>query len=246
MKTYRRIYQWDQWLAKSLGSRLLEAERQFLPTLLSDFYGKQAVLIGVPHQQNLLKFSAIPRQVLVSPLIHKQRTIPFIEAEFSELPIASASIDLVLLPHTLEFIDNPRQLLSEACRIVKPEGYLIIFGFNPCSLWGLNKKWQKHPEIPWTGNFTYLSTLKKWLALAEFELVKHEKLLFRPPLQKESLYDKLKLLEWIGSHCWTPFGGVYMLMTKAKVIPLTPIRLHWEQGLSGVRMTVPRTNTRNI
>ena len=49
------------------------------------------------------------------------------------------SIDLVILPHILECIDNPRQLLAEACRIIKPEGHIIICGFNPHSLWGLKK-----------------------------------------------------------------------------------------------------------
>lgn len=239
-KTHRAIQQWDQWLNQFLGNCLLAAEQQFLPSLLTDCYGKYALLIGVPKQASLLKLSSFSCQMLVSPIINKNKTNRFIEGDFYELPIASASMDLVLLAHTLEYIDNPRQVLAEACRVVKPEGYIIVFGFNPYSLWGLKKSLTKEQTIPWSGNFIPASTVKKWLLLADFELVKQDRLLFRPPLQHHnSLYQKLKLLEWLGSKFRIPFGGVYMLMAKAKVIPLTPIKLHWKQQLTGVQVSIP-------
>lgn len=247
-KAHRAIQQWDHWLTQPLGMRLLEAERQFLPAVLADCYGQQGLLIGVPKQHELLKFSAIPQRVLLSPLINKNKNIKYIEGEFYELPIATASVDLVLLPHSLEFIDNPHKLLTEACRIVKPEGHIVILGFNPYSLWGLKKSLQQQPTMPWSGNFLSPGILKNWLKLADFELIKHNTLLFRPPLQHhDTLFDKLALLEWLGSKMWSPFGGVYMLMAKAKVIPLTPIKLHWKQQLSGVQVSIPGgTSIRNL
>lgn len=200
VKTHRAIQRWDNWLTETLGSRLLEAERQFLPPLLVDCYGKHALLIGVPRQQGMLKFSTIPHQVLLTPLFKKSDNYPYIESNLAELPIASASIDLVLLPHTLEYIDNPHKLLSEACRIVKPEGHIIIFGFNPMSLWGLKKHMTKDLTVPWSSNFISANTVKKWLALADFEMVKHDTLLFRPPLEHhDKLYQRLKIMEWFGS-----------------------------------------------
>lgn len=246
VKTHRVIQQWDHWLTQPLGMRLLEAEENFLPPLLTDCYGKHALLVGVPNQRRLLKFSAIPHQVLLSPMLHRNNTVQYIEGEFYELPIAPASIDLVVMPHTLEFIDNPRQLLSEACRIVKPEGYIIIFGFNPYSLWGL-KKWLKgHSAVPWSGNSLPATQVKKWLRFADFELVKHDTFLFRPPLEHhDGLYQQLKMMEWLGSKGWRPFGGVYILMAKAKVIPLTPIKLHWKQQPSSINITIPKPTIRN-
>ena len=38
------------------------------------------------------------------------------------LPFESQSIDLVVLPHVLEFSDNPHQVLREVERILRPEG----------------------------------------------------------------------------------------------------------------------------
>lgn len=245
-KTYRAIQQWNHYLTQLLGNYLLDAEEKFLPPLLTDWYGKYALLIGVPHQIRLLKFGSMHSPILFSPLINKNHSIPFIEGDFYELPFASGSIDLVMVPHTLELIDNPRQLLSEACRIVKPEGYIIVFGFNPYSLWGLKKKLTTKALMPWSGNFISAGTVKKWLALADFELVKQEGLLFRPPLQHHgTLYQKLQLMEWLGSRFWNSLGGIYMLMAKAKVIPLTPIKLNWKQELTGVQVSFPGPSIRN-
>ena len=57
-------------------------------------------------------------------------------ARCHELPIATQSIDLVVLPHVLEFADEPHQILREVDRVLMPEGRLVIVGFNPWSLWG--------------------------------------------------------------------------------------------------------------
>ena len=49
-------------------------------------------------------------------------------------------------------------------------------------------------------NFISANTVKKWLALADFEMVKHDTLLFRPPLEHhDKLYQQLKIMEWFGS-----------------------------------------------
>jgi SAM-dependent methyltransferase len=249
-KTYRAIQQWDQWLENFPGNSVLEAEKNFLPSILSQFYGTQSLLIGSPRQFELLKSSVIPSQILLSPLLSHlhHKNIYSIESGLHELPVASGSIDLVMLPHILEHIDNPRQALAEACRIVKPQGHIVLFGFNPYSLWGLKKLWTRHKNNPpWSGNFFSSSSIKEWLTLADFELIKHKTLLFRPPVNAR-LYKKLEFMEWIGRKLNAPIGGIYLIVAQAKVIPLTPIKLTWKQKLSDVRlpiMGVPRPTIRN-
>lgn len=246
MKLHRAIQQWDRWLTGTLGQRILNAEQNFLPHLLGECYGKYALLIGVPGQERLLKFSAAPWHILLSPMMNKNHNLPFIEADFYKLPIMTASMDVVLVPHSLELVDNPRRLLSEACRVVKPQGYIIIYGFNPYSLWGWHKKFMDKKVTPWTQHFIPVGTVKKWLAIADFELIKHETLFFRPPLQHhEFWYSKIKFMEWVGPKFWPFFGGVYMLMAKAKVVPLTPIKLQWKQHISGIQASFPSSSIRN-
>lgn len=244
-KTYRAIHQWDQWLAHFLGSNVLEAEKEILLALLAKQYGKHTLVIGSPRQHVLLDASVMSSRLLLSPLFTKGDGIHHIESDLHELPIASGMVDLVVLSHTLELVDNPQQLLAESCRIVKPDGHIIVFGFNPYSFWGLKKFLMKNKNTPWSNHFIHTNSVKNWLSLAEFQLVKQDSLLFRPPTQHLALFKKLKWMERIGRFCFSPFGGVYMLMAQSKSIPLTPIKMRWKQQLTGVRATIPKPTIRS-
>lgn len=235
VKTYRTLQQWDHWLAQFPGTHILEIEKK----LLTRIDAKQTVLVGVPRQHSLLKSNVMPHPIVISPLINKHKDIQQIESDFYQLPIIPGSVDLIILPHTLEFIDNPHRLLIEACRLVKPEGDIIILGFNPFSLWGLKRYLIKNKNTPWNGNVISASKVIKWLKLADFQLTNQEMLLFRPPLAKEKMFHNLHFLEWIGSRLLTPCGGIYALTAKAKMIPLTPIKLHWQQKLSPLSVILP-------
>lgn len=239
VKTYRTVQQWDHWLTHFLGQSVLETEHNFLSPFLTERYGKHALLIGVPKQSDLLKSSVMPCHIVLSPLIHANKYIKYIESDFYELPITPGSVDLVILPHTFEFIDNPHQLLNEACRVVKPEGDIIIFGFKPVSLWGFKKWWVDSKNVPWSGNFLPAAKIKHWLKLADFELVRQNIIMFRPPIRHHGLYKKLKFLDWVGTQLHLPFGNIYVLIARAKTIPLTPIKLHWKQKLSPISISIP-------
>jgi SAM-dependent methyltransferase len=244
-KTYRTLQHWEHWLARFLGAHVLQAEQAALARIYSEFHGKHTVLMGVPAQHVLLKSHLILNPVIISPLINKQTHIQAIESDFYDLPIIPGSVDLVILPHTLDFIENPHKLLLEACKVVKPEGDIIILGFNPFSFWGLMKKLSKHKNSPWNANFIPMSKVIKWLKLADFEIIKKELLFFRPPLSKENIFNKLQFLEWIGRKCFMPWGGIYIVKAKAKVIPLTPIKLLWKQKLSPLSVTLPGPTMRD-
>ena len=237
VKTYRTLQHWDHWLARFPGTYVLEAEHRLLSRIYSEQYGKHAILIGVPQQHVLLKSSMISHHVIISPLINTQKLVQTIESDFYDLPILPGSIDLVILPHTLDFVDNPHRLLLEACKMVKPEGDIVILGFNPFSLWGLKKYFSKNKNCPWNGNFIAVSKIIEWLKLADFQIIEENRLIFRPPFSREKFFHKLKFLEWLGRKCFTPFGGIYTLTAKAKVIPLTPIKLLWKQKPSPLSAT---------
>jgi SAM-dependent methyltransferase len=240
--SYRTLQYWNQWLSQQfLGKSLLNVESQLLSSLLNNHFGKHALLIGVPNQCDLLNTSVIPYHLHVSPFAKTEGGPGQIEADFHELPIATGSVDLVLLPHTLEFVDNPRQLLAEACRITKAEGLIVICGFNPYSAWGMKRLLTKEKVAPWTGNFFHANKIKNWLELADFELEIQKQTLFIPPINQPNIYHKLHFLERVGRVCFPALGGGYILLARAKVTPLTPIRLKWKQKLADIRMstTIP-------
>lgn len=231
-KIYRSVQQWNHWLSHFLGKNILEVEQQFLFKLYQDQCVNHAILVGVPTQQELLNSFRANNCTTLGPLINKNFHFRYIEAGFYELPLFSGSVDVVIVPHTLEFLDNPQKLLHEACRVVKPGGDIIILGFNPISLWGL-KKWLMKNKVPaWSDHFIAPTLVKKWLALMDFELVKQNKILFRPPIHHQLLFKKLKILDWLGEKFNAFFGGIYVIVAKAKTCPLTPIKLHWKQPLA--------------
>lgn len=237
IKIYRAAQQWDHWLTQSLGQSVLDIEKKFLLNCLGTFYGKHGMLIGVPHQNELLKASVTAHQVVLTPLMSKNKQIKSIESDFYELPVATGSVDLVLLPHSLEYTNHPRQLLTEACRIVKPEGHIFILGFNPYGLWRVWHQLIHRKKMSRNTTFIPHRTVKNWLALADFELVKQDFILHS---------SRCRWLDRMGHACFRPFGGVYILIAKAKVTPLTPIRLRWQQTFSPIRVTMPGPSMRKF
>jgi SAM-dependent methyltransferase len=55
----------------------------------------------------------------------------------------SASVDAMLLPHTLDFCEDAHRVLREVERVLIPEGRVILFCFNPLSAWGLMRWWPR-------------------------------------------------------------------------------------------------------
>ena len=51
-------------------------------------------------------------------------------------PLPRHSIDVVIIPHVLEFTRNPGAVLKEVERVLIAEGHLIITGFKPMELMG--------------------------------------------------------------------------------------------------------------
>jgi SAM-dependent methyltransferase len=236
---YHTLQHWNGWLEdQPLGNSLMQAEQHALSGLLKNHYGKHALLIGVPQQYQLMDATVLPRHTLVSPLIDRQHAEHYIESTLHELPLLTGTLDLVILPHTLELVDHPRHLLAEACRVIKPEGLIVICGFNPYSLWGL-RKWfakHKHHNMPWSNHFTHAQKIKGWLRLADFAIEKQSTHLFRPPLNNPGYFEKLKFMESIGSTCFPALGGIYVVLARAKVIPLTPIKMKWKQPFGAIRL----------
>jgi len=87
------------------------------------------------------------------------------------LPIQSDSIDMVILPHLLEFDTDKHQVLREVERILKPEGKLIILGFNPLSVY-INLQYIKRRKkgAPWLPSLVSRTKIEDWLRLLNFEV----------------------------------------------------------------------------
>lgn len=95
-----------------------------------------------------------------------------IQAKSYALPIQSNCVDLIIVPHLLEFDAARFQTFRELERVLKPEGMLIVLNFNP---WSLSVRYQflldKKFSNSWHGHFISRSRLFDWLKVLNFEVV---------------------------------------------------------------------------
>ena len=212
------------WFETTLGQRLLSREQAIYDRAVGDVFGFYAVQVGSP-QINCLQQSRIPN------LIATGNTTGDVHCESSYLPFAESSIDLLCMPHVLEFSDNPHQTLREAARVLVPEGYVILTGFNAMSFWGLNKRMIKAHRYPWHGQFFSLSRIKDWLALLGLEFVEAQFLSHEVPINNEKWLKRLSFIEKMGSKWWPMMGGQYVIVAKKRVVNITLLKPKWKRSL---------------
>jgi SAM-dependent methyltransferase len=217
------------WYTRLVGRLLLEMEREQMSQVLNNLFGYHALQVGCLLGDDLLASSRIPHQILMDMDPNKTETLcNHVFGYPDALPIVSDSIDVILLPHTLEFERDPHQILREVDRALIPEGHAVILGFNPWSLWGL---WRlltfRRSNPPWCGSFLSLTRIKDWLALLGFDVVLIKPFFFRPPIQQEGIMRRLRFMEKLGARFWPRLSGAYVLVAKKRVATLTPIKPRW-------------------
>lgn len=219
------------WYGGMLGKRLLDEECRLLDEVLPNLFGYHLLQVGVPAPINLIEASRVSHCMVLADLPHPEPGLPrerCLHGVAAALPIATDSLDVLLLPHTLEFEANPHEVLREADRTLVPEGHVVILMFNPWSLWGLRRMvtgWRD--RSPWCGRFLNASRLKDWLALLGFDTIAVRGYFFRPPIHHAGLLHRLRFLERAGGRWWPALGGAYILIARKRVTTLTPIRPRW-------------------
>jgi SAM-dependent methyltransferase len=214
----------QEWFASPLGEYLLEKERAYLDDVTPDIFGYHALQLGMP-EVDLLRESRIAHRVRIGKSDH-----PDVFAKSHELPLATQSIDLVLLPHVLEFAAEPHEILREVDRVMMPEGRLVIVGFNPWSLWGLRSTvgFSRH-QFPWNGRFVSLLRVKDWLALLGFDVSAGRLVGYAPPFDSEKLRRRFGFMEPAGDRWWAVGGAVYMLQGIKRVRGMRLLTPAWAQ-----------------
>lgn len=230
----------SDWMQSTAGQYLQAREQALYDQAVFDLFGFNALQMG--HlQMDLLRNSRIPNRYKSSDFPDKSlsdRESPdtLFERHLSccddFLPFSDMSLDLLLLPHRLEFSVRPHQTLREAARVMMPEGHLLISGFNPLSTWGatssLNKIFSNQINYPWNGKFIGLTRLKDWLALLGLEVVSVEMCCHVPPLAQPAWHKRLSFMDKVGENYCHRLGGVYFVIAKKRVVGMTPIKQNWK------------------
>ena len=165
--------------------------------------------------------------------------------DFTELPFASQSLDLVVWPHLLEFAAEPHQILREVERVLIPEGQVIISGFNPASLWGMRQaagRLTGAPFLPRDGEFISLPRLKDWLKLLNMEVGRGQYGCYAPPCATQKWLHRFGFMEQAGPRWWPYLGAVYVVRAIKRVQGMRLIGPVWDKRQAASARAVPATN----
>jgi SAM-dependent methyltransferase len=238
------IIELAQWLATPAGRYLLAWEQAQIDRAVTDVFGFHALQLGLP-QQDALRANRMPHRwvahdslwvpdALEAPALEPGLTTlapqpqrVALYCDFDALPLASQSVDLVVLPHALELARDPHLTLREVERVLRPEGRLVITGFNPASLWGLRHRlgrWRRRLRpgagpafVPADGDFIGYWRLRDWLRLLSLEVHQGRFGCWRPPFDSQRWLQRMGWLERAGEHWWPVFGAAYLLVAVKRV-----------------------------
>lgn len=205
-----------QWLESPAGLYLRAWEQTYLDRAVVDVFGFHALQLGMP-QLDGLQANRMPHRWLgcdEKPLnIEIERDV-FL-TNYEALPFKDSSLDLLVLPHTLELSYDPHQTLREVERVLVPEGRVVVCGFNPNSLWGLSKSCRRgFTEV---GDFIGHRRLRDWLQLLSFEVESTSFGCYRPAAKSDRWLQRWAWMDEAGVRWWPILGAVYGVVAVKKV-----------------------------
>jgi SAM-dependent methyltransferase len=156
--------------------------------------------------------------------------------DFAALPFPAASLDLVLLPHALEFSPDAHATLHEVERVLVPEGRVVITCLNPASLWGLRQRRAQlyarfgmgEPYLPRSGEFIAYRRLRDWLRLLGFEVESSRFGCYRPAVNGEPWLARFAWMDGVGARWWPILGSAYCVVAAKRVRGMRLISPAWK------------------
>ncbi|WP_442776575.1 class I SAM-dependent methyltransferase [Sphaerotilus montanus] len=251
------IIEMAPWLKAPAGRYLLAWEQRQLDRVVADIFGYHAVQVGWPMVQALrasrishpwmLNDGQIDADLLFTPALLEDAdtglrggdgALPVsVLTDYDALPFPSNSLDLVVLPHTLEMTADAHHTLREVERVLMPEGRVVIVGFNPTSLWGLchqldtigRRVGMTSPVMSETGEFIGPRRLRDWLRLLGFEIESGQFGCYRPPFASQGWLDRSAWWDHAGERWWPVLGSVYMLVAVKRVRAMRLLGPEWKR-----------------
>ena len=254
----------SDWLQTPPGRYLLAWEKTQFEAAVADVFGYHALQLGLPDLDTLsanrmphrwLALSEHTARTTIAPVAttsiaaHPAQRLALV-TDFSALPFAANSLDLVVSPHALEFNADPHTTLREVERVLVPEGRVVICGLNPVSLWGLRQR-RTHlyrrfgmgeMYLPEAGDFIGYWRLRDWLRLLSFEVETVRFGAYRPAVRTEKWLNRFDWMDAVGARWWPIFGSVYFLVAVKRVRGLRLQGPPWKPVVNRVVSPVTAAN----
>ena len=222
------------WFRTAPGGYVRAWEQARFDALVGDVFGYNALQLGMP-DVDALRANRMPFKGYVGPCAPPPdaagRWQGSVVALAGELPVETQSIDLLVLPHTLECTPDPHGVLREVERVLVPEGRVVISGFNPWSLWGARGRIPgMEPWLPQDpAAQVSLARLKDWFKLLSLEVDRGRYGCYAPPCRTDKWLARWGFMEKAGDRWWPVCGAVYVVSAVKRVAGMRLIGPAWKQ-----------------
>jgi SAM-dependent methyltransferase len=232
--------------------------------VVADVFGYHALQLGLPELEALQANRMPHRWLATSEIFNQPPPDQRVQAsgevkawpqatlvcDFAALPFSASSLDLLVLPHTLELSAEPHATLREVERVLVPEGRVVICGFNPASLWGLRQRRAQLFQrlglgerfLPQAAEFIGYWRMRDWLRLLGFEVETVRFGCYRPAVGSEKWLRRFEWMDQAGDRGWPIFGAVYFLVAVKRVRGMRLLEPAWKTATSRANAPVSIAN----
>lgn len=199
------------WLNSSATKRQMATEQQALLNAMNDVRGVRLLFAGISANIDFLSKSHIAFTTRMGLSPWQQGVIDAdLWSNDTCWPLPNNSLDVVVLQHALEMSLAPHAMIKEACRVITPGGYLLLTGFNPFSVWGGVRHFDRwRSERLWFPNPIGARRLHDWLTLLDFHSIKRESFTALWPLSE-------RIESGIGRYITSPWAPSSAYLIKAR------------------------------
>lgn len=240
----------DTWFhSTAAGNYVRTWQQKQFNDAITDIFGFHALQIGTLSIQ-ALKESRIQHQwKAASEPIHAEmskslkitasttHSQPFDLITAPEaLPFQENQLDLIVLPHTLESCHQPHAALREAARVLRPEGKLILTGFNSTRLLGVRPS---SNAAQWGAPIGYWRLLD-WLKLLELEIDDVRSGCYLPRLSSAKWIERLSWIDTIAQKHVKFLGGIYFIVATKHIKGVRLLGPNWRSiKPKGAKIALP-------
>lgn len=227
----------SHWLETGTGTALLREESRQVAGAFENIFGDQFLQIGSWGDPALFRHYARTRRYAVAAA-KRGPGVDFVSAP-EDLAVATDSVDAVFLPHILESSEDPHAVLREVDRILRPDGHVVIAGFNAWGWWGV-RHYLSGRRFP-AGSQRLISEyrLRDWLHLLDYFVEPARFHHIAAPIYRMfgpgdvSAGDGASPTsadggEWRDAPArfrrWNPLASCYLLVARKEVFTVTAIR----------------------
>ena len=219
------------FIENTADTLLISEEKKLLKSVLKDVSGQCFLQLGLwGHSNSFLNQVRGYWKIAIDSQEFKQfLASPNTFGSLYQLPIKSDSVDVIIMPHTLESKEDSYQIFLEADRVLQMDGYLIYFGFKPSIFLYLERFMNKNKTSSKINKPISSNKLKSWMHLLNFRIKEIHPYCHKFPTGKpekeHSFRSKQRGLRW-----WSLFASCYMVVAQKKVHTVTPIKKTWRSS----------------